>query len=65
MLAAAVDQLSMLVWMTRAVNVRHPGKPPKRLPRPGSRLEKVTNPAREIPQGLPVIDLTKEGSHGD
>ena len=66
LLAAAVDQLSTLVWMTRAVNVKHPGKPPKPLVRPGTKnTAKARQPLREIPKGLPVVDLTKKDDHGD
>lgn len=70
LLAAAVDELNTLTWMTRAVHSRKPGKPPKPLPRPGMKapaVATVTNPARNIPAGIPVVDLRTAGGdgHGD
>jgi hypothetical protein len=65
LLAVAVDVLNALVWTTRALNMKNPGKPPEPLPRPGEAVRAEPSRGPGIVPGLPVYDLRKKVSDGN
>lgn len=62
LLASAVDLLANLVWTTRAVNMKRPGKPPEPLRRPGDPVKAPPPAGARLLAGLPVVDLRKENT---
>lgn len=63
LLASVVDAVNANTWVTQAMHVKRPGKPPKPVPRPG-----VAQPAGagvpDLP-GIPVHDWTGGVPDGD